>query len=253
MRGLIAGVVGGMAGAVNQIADGQIATNQRADLHAQMAQVELEKQLRIDEVKRNRDILDIGRKAEATAQAAPILAQGEAQGVISMANTPGYLDSVRQMQAAGESSATRASAGLTSDRRNIEAEINALRRQLSQTTDDTERANIQRQINDLSGSPATGARTYGDMVAAAGHYSRMAQNLRRQAEEAYDPSEREQLLSQAQRFENQADSILQETRGRRLGDAGITLSSSPSDGERRSVSRSGQPIVFRDGQWVYEE
>lgn len=253
MRGLISGVLGGVSGAVEQIADGQIRTNQIGDLKAQMAQIELEKQLRIDEVTRHRDIQDIGRKAEATAAAAPIIAQGEAQGLVATASTPGYLDATRAIASAGESSATRASAGLASDRRAVEAEINALRRELSQTTDETQRAQLQRRINDLSGSPATGAKTYGDMVAAAGHYSRMAQGLRKQAEEAYDPSERAELLSRAAQFEEQADTILQETRGRRLGEARIVPPQSASGGERKSVSKSGRPIVFRDGQWVYDE
>lgn len=253
MRGLIAGVLGGVSGAVGEIADGQIKTNQIGELKAQMAQIELEKQLRIDEVSRDRDIQDIGRKATATAAAAPTIAQGEAQGMIALAGTPGYLDATRSIAAAGESSATRASAGFTSDRRAIEGDIAELRRTLSQTTDETERSNLMRQINDLSGSPAAGAKTYGDMVAAAGHYSRMAQGLRKQAEEAYDPSERAELLSRAAQFEEQADTILQETRGRRLGEARIVPPQSASGGERKSVSKSGRPIVFRDGQWVYDE
>lgn len=252
MRGLLAGAIGGVAKAVDQIADKQIATNQHVDMRAQIAQIELEKHLRIDEVKRNRDVQDIGRTASAKAEAAPILARGDAEGAIAKTSTPGYLDSLRQKTAAEESSSSRASAGLTSDRRTMENEVNNLRRQLSQATDQDERATLSQRITDLSAGLPGAGKSFGDMVAAAGHYSRMAQSLRKDAEASYVDSEKRQLLDQASQYEQQADAILQETRGRRLGQAGIKSATPSGSGERESVSKSGRPIVQRDRKWVYK-
>jgi len=78
MRGLIAGVLGGAARGYTQMAEGELKKQQELDLRTQLMEAETEKQLRIDEIKRNRDVADIPRKAEATAAAAPILARGDA-------------------------------------------------------------------------------------------------------------------------------------------------------------------------------
>lgn len=158
MRGLIAGAVGGMASAVGEIADGQIKTNRHMDLASQLSQIELEKQLRIDEVKRNRDILDIGRKSEA-----------EAQAFTTKVNTPGFLESTSALAAAGESPSARTNAAIAAGRHGIEQEVHRLRRELAQATDETERARLIRQINDLSGADGeAGVReTLAQQVAAA--------------------------------------------------------------------------------------
>ena len=99
------------------------------DIKKELMAAEEEKLLRIDEIKRQRDIADVKPKAEAVAEAAPILAGGEAAsapikaaGVAAAApiqasadaaaqiiktNTPGYLDSVTKEAGAKESLASR--------------------------------------------------------------------------------------------------------------------------------------------------
>ena len=99
------------------------------DIKKELMAAEEEKLLRIDEIKRKRDIADVKPKAEAVAEAAPILAGGEAAsapikaaGVAAAApiqasadaaaqiiktNTPGYLDSVTKEAGAKESLASR--------------------------------------------------------------------------------------------------------------------------------------------------
>ena len=99
------------------------------DIKKELMAAEEEKLLRIDEIKRKRDIADVKPKAEAVAEAAPILAGGEAAAApikaagdaaaapikasadaaaqIIKTNTPGYLDSVTKEAGAKESLASR--------------------------------------------------------------------------------------------------------------------------------------------------
>lgn len=253
MRGLIAGVLGGAARGYTQMAEGELKKQQELDLRKQLMEAETEKQLRIDEIKRNRDIEDIPRKAEATAAAAPILARGEAQGQIAKTSTPGYLGSVAQETSAKESSATKASAAASNFELSQKRALGDLRTRLSKTTDETERANLQQAINDLSGGTST--KSYSDMVTAAGHYRMLAQNLRKDAEMAGSEEERTDILQRAMNYEKEADAILQATKGKRLGGSSqggsSTTTGSPREGQE-DVSKSGKPIVFRNGQWVYK-
>ena len=286
MRGLIAGVLGGAARGYTQMTEGELKKQQELDLRKQLMEAETEKQLRIDEIKRNRDIEDIPRKAEATAAAAPILArgdaaaapiraegeaaaapikargeaaaapiraEGEAKGQIAKTSTPGYLGSVAQETSAKESSATKASAAASNFELSQKRALSDLRTRLSKTTDETERANLQQAIGDLSGGTST--KSYGDMVTAAGHYRMLAQNLRKDAEMAGSEEERTDILQRAMNYEKEADAILQATKGKRLGGSSqggsSTTTGSPREGQE-AVSKSGKPIVFRNGQWVYK-
>ncbi len=286
MRGLIAGVLGGAARGYTQMAEGELKKQQELDLRTQLMEAETEKQLRIDEIKRNRDIADIPRKAEATAAAAPVLAEGEAaaapikargeaaaapiraegeaaaapikargeaQGQIAKTGTPGYLGSVAQETGAKESSATKASAATSNFELSQKRALADMRTRLSKTTDETERANLQQAINDLSGGTST--KSYSDMVTAAGHYRMLAQNLRKDADMAGSEEERTDILQRAMNYEKEADAILQATKGKRLGGSSqsgtSTTTGSPREGQE-AVSKSGKPIVFRNGQWVYK-
>ena len=76
LGGLIAGAIGGAADAVHGIAEGQIADKRKVDLTQAMAEIESEKALMLDKIKRDRDVEDIGRNASARAAAAPIEAVG---------------------------------------------------------------------------------------------------------------------------------------------------------------------------------
>ena len=60
MQGIAAGAKGGA-----EVAKGYFDDQRKVDVYKQMADIEEEKALRIDEVKRSRDIEDIGRKGEA--------------------------------------------------------------------------------------------------------------------------------------------------------------------------------------------
>lgn len=296
MRGLIAGVLGGAARGYTQMAEGELKKQQELDLRTQLMEAETEKQLRIDEIKRNRDIADIPRKAEATAAAAPVLARGdaaaapiraegeaaaapikargeaaaapiraegeaaaapikargEAQGQIAKTGTPGYLGSVASETSAKESSGSKAQGALANFKLSQERAVADLRTQLSRTTDEGQRGVIEQQIKDLSGSSS---KSYGDMVTAAGHYRMLAQNLRKDADMANTEGERTAMLERAMYYEKEADGILQATKDKRLGSDGksgaSTTTGSPREGQE-SVSKSGKPIVFRNGQWVYK-
>lgn len=285
LAGLISGVMGGAARGYTQMAEGELKKQQELDLRKQLMEAETEKQLRIDEIKRNRDIADIPRKAEATAAAAPVLAEGEAaaapikargeaaaapiraegeaaaapikargeaQGQIAKTSTPGYLGSVAKEAGAKESSATKAAAAVANFELSQKRALGDLRSRLSKTTDEGQRAEIQQAINDLSGSTT---KSYGDMVTAAGHYRMLAQNLRKDADMANTEEERTDMLGRAMNYEKEADAILQATKGKRLGGSGqsgtSTTTGNPREGQE-AVAKSGKPIVFRNGQWVYK-
>lgn len=295
VMGLISGALGGAAKGYTQYAETELVKQQELDLRKQMLDAEEEKLLRIDEVKRNRDIADV-----------PRLAKAEAEGQVAMTSTPGYLNSLAQRTSATESSATKASAAATNYELDRARQANTIRDQLSQTEDPQQRAALQRRLDDLTGafdSPATRinyqtsafelgqatalgdlrlqlarstdpderavlqqaisdlsgtstTRSYSDMVTAAGHYRMLAQNLRKDADTlAESDEERRTMLERAYNYEREADSILQMTKDKRLGgsgqNSGGTGTSGPKEGEE-AVSKSGKPIVFRNGQWVYK-
>lgn len=79
LSGLIAGALGGAAKGYTQVAETNFKKSAELDLKKQLMEAETDKQLAIDAIKRQRDISDIGKRTEATAQAnldvAPIAAQ----------------------------------------------------------------------------------------------------------------------------------------------------------------------------------
>lgn len=86
-NGLLQGVMQGIgagAKAGAKIAEGAIEDKRKLDVFKEMADIEEQKALRIDEVKRNREIDDIGRKGEA-----------ETKAITSRTNNPEYLKGVR--------------------------------------------------------------------------------------------------------------------------------------------------------------
>lgn len=83
MMGLIAGALTGAAKGVGEIAQMGIEKQNKIDLAQAFADIDQQKQLRIDEVTRGRNIEDIGRKAEADAAAAPIVAKGKVAGQVA--------------------------------------------------------------------------------------------------------------------------------------------------------------------------
>lgn len=67
--GLIAGVMGGAAEGANRAAEAQHKKDLELDLRKEMLKAEEEKQLRVDEITRGREIADIGKRTQATAEA----------------------------------------------------------------------------------------------------------------------------------------------------------------------------------------
>jgi hypothetical protein len=298
--GLISGVLGGAAKGYGEYAGSELKKQQELDLRQQLLEAETEKKLRIDEIKRTRDIEDIGRRHEAEAAAAPIAAKGrvagevaaleaadaaglpekkaaykgreleagrdnvklqsriEAEGEVEKTSTPGYLKAASDKARAGhvESASSAASAEATRFALQQQRQLASLRGQLSKLPEgDPQRAVLERQIKDLTGTMSN--KSYGDMVTAAGHYRLMAQNLRKDAEMATSDAERGEILRRANSYEQEADAILQTTKDRRLGGgaskpaAAAPAKGGPREGER-GTSKSGKPIVFTNGQWVYE-
>lgn len=83
-NGLLQGVMQGIgsgAKAGAEIAKGQIEDQRKMDVFKQMADIEEQKLLRIDEVKRNRDVEDVGRKGEAETNV--VIARGKNKDLLA--------------------------------------------------------------------------------------------------------------------------------------------------------------------------
>lgn len=242
--GLISGVMGGAAKGFSDVSELEMKKQSELDMRKQLMEAETEKQLRIDEIKRDRDIADIGRrtdaetsayvksaplkakadadvapiKAKGEADAAPIKAKGEANAQVVKTDTPGYLKSVKSEATAKhvESAGSVAQADLARYQlANLRA-VSDLRTKLSNTSDPAERESLTQQIGDLSGNSS---KSYADMVTAAEGYRKLAQGLRKDLEMVTDPDERKSITDRANYYETEADSILQSTKGKRLGSA----------------------------------
>lgn len=81
--GLIAGALGGAAKGYTDYSESELKKQQAVDLRKQIMQMEEEKDLRVDEIRRNRDIDDIGRRTSATARAEADAAPVRARGVVA--------------------------------------------------------------------------------------------------------------------------------------------------------------------------
>lgn len=69
LAGLISGVMGGAAKGYTDVAQGELKKQQELDFRKELMAAEEQKMLRIDEIKRNRDVADIGRRTTAEADA----------------------------------------------------------------------------------------------------------------------------------------------------------------------------------------
>lgn len=83
LGGLIAGALTGAAKGVGEASDVMLGQQNKLDLAKAMSDMEEQKLIRLDENKRGKDIDDIGRKATATAAAAPIVARGAVAGQVA--------------------------------------------------------------------------------------------------------------------------------------------------------------------------
>lgn len=78
LGGIIAGALKGASDAYGDYAKGEVEKQQKIDFQQRILEMQQEKELLADKIKRDRDIEDVGRRAEADAAAAPTRARGEA-------------------------------------------------------------------------------------------------------------------------------------------------------------------------------
>lgn len=241
MVGIVAGALGAgigkAAGRASDIAQGYIDDGRKLDLQTELTKLDEEKQLRIDEIKRMRDRNDIVPNAMAKAEAAPIIAQGDAvaapikaegdaKAQVVKTNTPGYLDSVKSDARAKyiESSGSIAAANLANFDLDSKRTITNLQKELSNTTDPTLRSQITQKIRDLTPNSRGGL---ADVASVGNGYRMLAKELRKDAESA-DPSERDEMLQRARQYEEMAASSFNSVTERRGGPTSNTGGSKPS-------------------------
>lgn len=232
LGGLIAGALGGAARGYTAAAQGELRKQQEFDLRKMLAEVEAEKELRLDEVRRQRDLRDIPLRQQAT-----LPGEVERERQLGGARTevevgrqealrPGRVAEEGELADARSAAARRADAGYAADpsaRSGVRAraqdtrvetpgaaeaaayagEVRSLRRQLSRTTDPAQRAQIEQRIRDLGGGQDARDRTdpLSSQVAAANAMLR-------------DPDASDEEKAQARAVLNQANrAFLQRTQG----------------------------------------
>jgi hypothetical protein len=203
-----AGIKGGAEG-LNEYAKGELEQNRKLDLSKQLTDIQLEKDLRLDEVKRARektDLIDYGTDEALRAGA-------------------------RAKAADAESSATKATAATATWELGVKKSVQGLRDKLSKSTDETERADLNQQITDLVGTLNT--KSFSDVVVAAESWRKMAASLRKDAE-LKDGPEKDELLARARGYEDSAAATLSVATTKRLGKP-----ATPKPDE--APKKSGQP------------
>lgn len=185
LGGLIAGALTGAAKGAGEVAQMGLERESKIDLAKAMADIDEQKQLRIDEVTRQRDIAGIGDKAKATAQAvidtAPLRRQGydsdaglreaqradkvldtkaeagakieaEAEGTKKLGGDKQYLSALRTLTDAKESSASKVQAALGNIQLQNAKRVEALRTEFGSKDITPERRDaIREEIQILTG------------------------------------------------------------------------------------------------------
>ena len=262
--GILAGAMGGAAEGLSQSAEQQMKTNQLVDIEKQVSDIRAQKELMIDQAKRDRDMVDIGRKATATAAAAPILAKGEADALNAMMSDPNYVQNlstkslaehaaqIKSSEIAAGASKYAADQHLAGTKYSVDAQttlhqpdadtkkfqlekaktISGMRETLSALPPGPERDAQEQKIKDLEG---TGTKSYADVVSAAGVLQRAAANKFKEADDmtaSLTPEERKQLRVEGNAL--QANSVaminsVSEKRGINTGKGGTDQQVDPNN------------------------
>lgn len=209
-NGLLQGVMKGIQGGADAglyAAKGMFDDQRKVDVSKQLADIEEEKLLRIDEVKRQRDIRDI-----------PLKGAAETQVAVERGNNNDYLTAERNVAKAKhiESAGSLAQAALANFQLNSQKEIQGLRTKLAGTNDEGEREAIKQKISDLSPNSKG---SYADVASVGNGYRLMAKEAREDAKNAMNDDERNASLKRAQDYEVMADAVFQsvtEKRGARV-------------------------------------
>lgn len=256
--GLISGLMGGIAQGTSHIADLEMKKQQELDLQSQLLKAKEDMQLRIDEVTRGRDIRDIGlrsdaettayernapKKAETDAKVAPIKAVGEAKGQIAKVATPGYTDALSKedyAKSSGERSVATISTG----------PANAKNAREQQAWDESVKA------REWTAKYLT-AYEAGDMQAAKEARLQAvklgvdpAASRKGSLKVSEDDSGNKVLVHEdSQGNVTRVDpNTLEPYRGK---GPGAGQAAGPKEGDK-GTSKSGKPIVYRNGNWEYQ-
>lgn len=195
LQGVMQGVQGG-ADAGAYAAKGLYDDQRKIDVNKALADIEEEKILRIDEVKREREIADIPRKGAAETQVA-----------VDRGNNKDFLKATRNVEQAKhiESAGSIAQAALANFQLDSQRTIQNLRTKLSDTTDPTERDALKQQISDLS---TTSKGSFADVASVGNGYRMMAKEAREDARDLTG-DEKASAIKRAQDFETMADAVFQ--------------------------------------------
>ena len=178
--GLIAAALGGAAEGYGKGAEMEMKKQSELDLKKQLADAEMERQLRVDEIKRSRDIAQIKPLAEAEAEAAPIRAKGEAaaapiktaaeiEATNTLANDAGYVTS------AGKLAEAKGAAGIKA----AQIRADSIRDRPTGGAGGTKAARVQKTITGENGNvmAVMSDGTTKDLGIKSGDYNKQISNL----------------------------------------------------------------------------
>lgn len=225
LQGAMQGIQSGADAGV-YAAKGLYDDQRKIDVSKELANIEEEKLLRIDEVKRERDIRDI-----------PLKGAAETQVVVDRGNNKDFLTAKRNVAKAEhiESSSSIAQAALANFQLNSQKEIQGLRTKLSETNDPAERDALKQKISDLSTS-AKGS--YADVASVGNGYRMMAKEAREDAKDLAG-EEKTAAIKRAQDFEAMADAVFQSVTDKK----GVS-----TPGARSTGASTQQPSGFDKGK-----
>ncbi len=303
LGGIIAGALGGAGQAVGRIADDQIKQNQRVDLLRVQQEIDNQKALREQELKKDlmnfqvtgpyaearrtslaadetavgaarsdvavrqaRNMIDVDveeeqklapvKQANAVSQAKAVKTaenQIALEDTLARGSNKNYLKALGALNDANQSSAARASAAKTVYEMNRQKYVDNLRDVASglMAAGDKEGAEEQLRVADMASGKAP-ARSFSDVAA-------FAKVLEAQAAALVDPMKggdpmNPENVAQATAIRQRIQELAADVSSKRgVGGSGAATkpAAGPKEGDK-STSKSDKPIVYSNGQWVYQ-
>jgi hypothetical protein len=223
-----------------------VRTDAAVDQATKLIPVEVQKEQTLAPVKQANEVARATavKKAENDVEREDTLAKGSDKG---------YLKAVAALSNAKESSATRASAAKTVYEMNRQKYVDNLRDVASglMAAGDKEGAEEQLRVADMA-SGKTQAKSFSDVAA-------FAKVLEAQAAALVDPMKggdpmNPENVAQATAIRQRIQELAADVSSKRgVGGSGAATkpAAGPKEGDK-STSKSGKPIVYSNGQWVYQ-
>lgn len=197
LGGLIAGALKGAADGYSTYAKGELENQQKLDYARQISQMQEEAALRADEIKRDRDVRDIGRKASAEADAKLATAGTNAKADVTAASAK--LDAASEAglpEKEGAYKTRQVEAGATAAKR--DAEIKGGAEAAGQVAKTSTKGYVESIAKETSAKESSGSKAQASVAQFQLTQMRAMADLRDKLSNTQDPAEREALQQRLQ-------------------------------------------------------